>query len=221
MRVRHRVLLALIGLWVRIFYRFRAHGMEHIPQQGGCVIAASHSGKLLADMFAFLAVARRRTPAVIMPTTPGGVRMRGGGGWFPRLMQAAVQLELVRPLRVQRGGSSPVASNLAALKALQDGEAILIFPEGEVSWDGRLKPARPGAAWLALRGGVPVIPCDIRGSYDVWPRWRERIHLTGKIVVCFGAAFKLSDEIPEWIDQDLLDRSGERIMTAIGRLSCQ
>ena len=90
MRVRHRVLLALIGLWVCIFYRFRAHGMEHIPQQGGCVIAASHSGKLLADMFAFLAVARRRTPAVIMPTTPGGVRMRGGGGWFPRLMQSLV-----------------------------------------------------------------------------------------------------------------------------------
>jgi 1-acyl-sn-glycerol-3-phosphate acyltransferase len=46
-----------------------------------------------------------------------------------------------------------------------------VFPEGERSWDGRLQPLRRGTIRLLLKAGVPVIPCGMVGTYEVFPRW--------------------------------------------------
>ncbi len=58
-----------------------------------------------------------------------------------------------------------------ALRLLEKGEVVGIYPEGERSWDGQLQPLRRGTVRLILKAGVPVVPCGVIGSYDVWPRW--------------------------------------------------
>ena len=58
-----------------------------------------------------------------------------------------------------------------ALRHLREGKAVGIFPEGERSWDAKLKPLRAGTVRLLLKAGVPVIPCGLVGTYEVWPRW--------------------------------------------------
>lgn len=58
-----------------------------------------------------------------------------------------------------------------ALRLLDRGQAVGVFPEGERSWDGTLQPLRVGTIRLLLKAGVPVIPCGMVGTYEVWPRW--------------------------------------------------
>lgn len=62
-----------------------------------------------------------------------------------------------------------------ALRRLAEGKAVGVYPEGERSWDGTLQPFRQGTIRLLLKAGVPVVPCGISGSYDVWPRWSRKI----------------------------------------------
>jgi 1-acyl-sn-glycerol-3-phosphate acyltransferase len=121
-------------------------------------------------------------------------------------------------IRVRRGGINPVESHLAMLEVLSRGEMVMLMPEGEVSWDGRLRPARPGAAWMALRAHAPIVPCAIIGSYDVWPRWAERSHLTGRITVRFGPPYLISDQPVDRMDYALLEVANRRVMDEIGRL---
>jgi len=61
-----------------------------------------------------------------------------------------------------------------ALRELGRGRGVGIYPEGERSWDGTLQPLRKGTMRLLLKAGVPIVPCGISGSYDVWPRWSRR-----------------------------------------------
>ncbi|MBL0155919.1 MAG: 1-acyl-sn-glycerol-3-phosphate acyltransferase [Bryobacterales bacterium] len=58
----------------------------------------------------------------------------------------------------------------AAGKAMQEkGLSMLVFPEGGRSEDGQLQPFKDGAAYLAIKGGVPLVPIAINGIGDVLP----------------------------------------------------
>jgi 1-acyl-sn-glycerol-3-phosphate acyltransferase len=65
------------------------------------------------------------------------------------------------------------AVDAAALKrglaALRDGAFLIVFPEGGISPDGRLRPFHRGAALLAARTGVPLVPIAIAGTADALP----------------------------------------------------
>lgn len=169
----------------------------------------------MADVAVVLPLMRRRLFVGVIPSGPGGMRLKQPG-WSPRLMRGIIRL--LPTVRVHRGGSNPWGSSIMLLQMLEEGKALFLSPEGEVSWDGRLKPARPGAAWLALRAHVPVIPVGISGTYDVWPRWAKRMHLTGRIRVRIGRPFFLSEEKVDRMERKMLDRAGERIMAEIGKL---
>lgn len=76
------------------------------------------------------------------------------------------------------------ADDLAAL--LADGWSLLIFPEGGRSPDGWGQAFRPGAAYLSLRCGVPVVPVHIEGTGEVL-RKGKRLPTPGRTTVTFGA----------------------------------
>jgi long-chain acyl-CoA synthetase len=60
----------------------------------------------------------------------------------------------------------------AAADGLRAGKILILFPEGERTIDGQLRPFRKGAAILAAELGVPVVPTALNGLQDVWPRGR-------------------------------------------------
>ena len=63
-----------------------------------------------------------------------------------------------------RGGIDTAATK-QAIRLAQSGEMVGIFPEGQINTtDAFMLPGRPGAALIALRGRVPVIPCYIEGA---------------------------------------------------------
>jgi 1-acyl-sn-glycerol-3-phosphate acyltransferase len=119
------------------------------------------------------------------------------GGSAPRPLFFMAKEELFRiPLfgRLIRGlNARPVrrdGSDMRALKAalglLQEGRAILVFPEGTRGEEGRpLREGKPGVGMLAVLSGAPVVPVYVSGSGTALPRGRALPRPT-KVRVTFG-----------------------------------
>jgi 1-acyl-sn-glycerol-3-phosphate acyltransferase len=76
-----------------------------------------------------------------------------------------------------------------AMQVLTDSQALVIFPEGMRSQNGRLKPAFPGTALIARRSGAPIIPIGITGSEKL--KGLSWLWHRPEITVNIGQAFTL------------------------------
>jgi 1-acyl-sn-glycerol-3-phosphate acyltransferase len=84
---------------------------------------------------------------------------------------------------VQIESSDPRATR-EAVRLLQAGEAVMIFPEGGRSVDGRIGRFKPGAFRLAVSVGVPVLPVTIAGGHQSWPPGRA-LPRRGRITITY------------------------------------
>src|SRR3989304_469637 len=102
------------------------------------------------------------------------------------------------------------------LDALARGEVVMLFPEGTRSPDGRLMTAEPGAAFLALHAGVPVLPMAVIGTQQAMPKGaRFPRRLPGGV--------RMGPPIPVPRNEGRIDRAevdawGRRFMAAIAAL---
>ncbi len=81
-------------------------------------------------------------------------------------------------------GRSAIAGLLRGAKALQSGMPLVIFPEGGRTADGHMSPFQSGAAFMAIKAQVPLVPLALIGTYELLPM--HTYHLTPrplKIVV--------------------------------------
>ena len=60
------------------------------------------------------------------------------------------------------------------LALLDEGRAVLVFPEGERTHDGELEPFKAGISLLVKKVKAPIVPVGIAGAFDAWPRGRNR-----------------------------------------------
>jgi long-chain acyl-CoA synthetase len=75
---------------------------------------------------------------------------------------------------------------------IRNGHAMLVFPEGGRSLDGKLMEFKKGIGILAVEMGLPVVPVLIDGAYESLPRggkWPK----CNRITVTFGKPLKASD----------------------------
>src|SRR5262249_23100313 len=97
------------------------------------------------------------------------------------------------------------------LQELKKGHAVLIYPEGERSWDGKLAPLKPGVTLLVRRARCPIVPVGIRGAFDAWPRPRRRFRLAPPFFAWSRARIAVS--VGEPIDgAALAEREREEIL---------
>jgi len=66
-------------------------------------------------------------------------------------------------------GNGSLSSLSAGVKALQAGMPLFVFPEGSRTPNGELQEFLAGAAFLAIRAKVPVVPIALHGVYDLLP----------------------------------------------------
>ncbi|MDP9040109.1 MAG: 1-acyl-sn-glycerol-3-phosphate acyltransferase, partial [Acidobacteriota bacterium] len=64
---------------------------------------------------------------------------------------------------------SAIAGLLRGVATLKAGLPLFVFPEGSRTHDGRLQPAASGAAFMAIRAGVPLVPLALVGTYELLP----------------------------------------------------
>jgi 1-acyl-sn-glycerol-3-phosphate acyltransferase len=93
---------------------------------------------------------------------------------------------------IDRSGARAADAALrTALRLLEQGQIVGLYPEGTRSPDGRLYKGRTGAARIALTAGCPVLPCAIAGTEKVQPTGKlmPRLH---PVTVRFGAPLDFS-----------------------------
>jgi long-chain acyl-CoA synthetase len=113
------------------------------------------------------------------------------------------------PLPQREAGARQTLRHIGDLVA--DGCSVLIFPEGERSVTGGIKPFRPGIGMMAARLDVPVVPVRLEGVDRVL-RVGWRMARPGRVSVTFGAPLTLRGE-----DYAGLARQVEQAVRAIGR----
>lgn len=127
---------------------------------------------------------------------------------------------LLRCIPVKRDGRD-LSAMRDALRALESGRVLPLFPEGKITpKSGReFGPGKPGAAFLALRSGVPVIPAYLRGTPETRTVW-EALVTPSRARVLFGPAIDLADlrrDDPP-TERARIAEATERLMTAIRSL---
>jgi len=139
--------------------RLEVVGKENVPRTGPFILVANHQSIL--DPIFVQVVCPRPLHTLTKSTQFGGAFM----GWvLPRLNAIPLRRYRIDPQAVR-----------VVLRRLSQGEGVGIYPEGERSWDAALQPFRKGTIRVLLKAGVPVIPCGVAGSYDVWPRWSKTV----------------------------------------------
>ncbi|MEB3200720.1 MAG: lysophospholipid acyltransferase family protein [Synechococcaceae cyanobacterium] len=150
----------------RLLFRGRTTGRQNVPRHGAVVVVANHGshldppllGQAIGRPVAFMAKAELFRVPLLGPL----IRALGA---YP----------------VRRGASDRDAIRIAG-ERLQQGWAVGVFLDGTRQGDGRVHDPQPGAALLAARAGVPLLPVAILGSHQAlgggqrWPR-PARIHI--------------------------------------------
>jgi len=112
------------------------------------------------------------------------------------------------------------ASMVAAMKTvigrLEDGAAVIIFPEGTRTPDGRLAEIKSGFALLAKRAGVPIVPVAIVGAWECWPKGAS-LPRPGRIRLEFGRLIG-AEEVAALDEQALVAECTARL-TALDALA--
>lgn len=173
---RRRLMRAVLQRLVRVAFAVLSDlqivGQENLSKKGPLLAVANH--------FSFI------DPVAMIRTVPwpmdfvGGFQMPNAPSWVTRIPK------LWGYYPVYRGTASHYALR-AAEAVLAQGGVLGIFPEAG-NWATVLRPARPGAAFLAVQTGAPILPMGFAGLLDVFPHLRrgQRARVTVRIGEIFG-----------------------------------
>lgn len=166
----------LAGPFLRLLGRPEITGVEHIPAEGGAILASNHLS-IVDSIFLPFMVDRPVTFAAKAEYFTG---TRPIDRITSAYMRATNQISVDRAQA--RAGQDMLE---AALGLLREGALFGIYPEGTRSPDGRLYRGRTGIGWLALNSGLPVIPVAMSGTDRVLPPG-HRVPRRAKIRITVG-----------------------------------
>ena len=182
---------------VKVPFRLRAGGLEHLPE-GGFVLAANHTSNFDPWPLGMPLWPRRQLRFMAKSElfkTPLAPILRAGGAF-----------------KVRRGEGDIEAMRMA-VKLVREGEIVVMFPEGTRRAKGLRKKhvarAHTGAARIALSAGAPLVPAAIAGT--------DRLMRFGPLRVVYGPPLDLSDL--EGLEQKrAAEAATERLMARIEEL---
>ena len=108
--------------------------------------------------------------------------------FFDSRLKATASALVLNAIPIERAKVSRRSADQAA-ELIGDGWSMVIFPEGGRSPDGWGQPFRGGAAYLAIRCGVPVVPVHLAGTGRILPKGKNRPR-PSRTVVTFGAPMR-------------------------------
>ena len=154
--------------WIifKLIFRLKITGQEDIPQDGPFIIVANHSS-LLDPVILGVSV----RPKVIFVAAAYLFKI----GWL------GYMLRKFNSIPVQR--ENDIKAIKQSLKILKRGGVLGIFPEGGIDRQKNNLPIRAGAAYLAAKIGVPIVPIRIKGADKALPRGAKFIRSLNKIEV--------------------------------------
>ena len=194
------ILRTLIRLALKLLSRVTVSGLERLPHSGGYILAVNHLSRVDPPLV-FSLIERDHVTALVAEK----YKKRPFFRWIIRLVDG---------IWINRG-----EADLHALRQARDylrgGGVLGIAPEGTRSHTGALMRAKTGVAYLADKGGVPVVPVAISGSDGaVWQLLRLR---RPAIQIKFGTPL-IFPPIQRYEREAALQRNTDEVMCQIAAM---
>lgn len=175
--------------------RFKVEGKEHLDRNQAMVVAANHQG----DWETFYLLTMGIPVSTVLKKELLKIPFFG---WA---------LAMLNPIAIDRKQKANALKQLAeqGVERLENGISVLIFPEGTRTLPGPLGPCTKGAAMLANKAGVPILPI-VQNSGHVSPP-RSWVKNSGLVKVRIGAPIvagsskELHNQMVDWLEANLDD----------------
>ncbi len=176
-------------------------GTENIPPTGGVILAPNH--RSYADP----------------PVVGCGISRKVHYMAKEELFRVPILGRLIRAVGSfpVRRGTADRAALKQAIRMLEEGRVVCIFPEGTRSTDGKLKEPELGIGLIALKSKAPVVPVAIVGTDEVLSP-HSKIPKRHPIRVIYGKPITFDDLYKGNHGREALEEVGKRVMDAIARL---
>lgn len=158
-RIFYRIVRFLIEVFCRIYFRLRVYGTDNIPKTGAFILAPIHRSNVDSPILSVVTKRRLRFMGKdsLWKIKPIGLILSALGG-FP----------------VTRG-SADLEALKRCLAVLKLGEPVVLFPEGTRQSGPKIHPLFDGAAYLAIKADVPIVPVGFGGTEGVMPKGSKKI----------------------------------------------
>lgn len=192
----------LVATFVLLWNRVSVTGREHVPTEGAFILAPTHRSNM-------------DTPYVSV-TTRRRLRYMGKDSLWQSSRAAGWLLSALGAFPVSRGTADREALQ-RCLEVLEGGEALVLFPEGERKSGPVIQPLFEGAAYLAVKTGVPVVPVGIGGSERAMAKGMKWIR-PSKVAVVVGTPMRLPKAEGRRLPREDMHAFTEALHTELQRL---
>lgn len=160
----------------RLYWRTYLVGkVDSIPETGPLILAGNHTSFLDPYILGFM--------------FPRPIRFFITRDWYDK---SAIWRGFFRAFNALPVESTLEATVESVCRVLAKGDVVGVYPEGRISYDGRIQRFRSGICYFAARSGSPVLPLGIRGVFQTLPRTR-RIPRPARIVVTVGSPMRFPE----------------------------
>ena len=153
-RIVYTAMRGFMIVFTKLFWRVTFNGTEHIPATGGFIVAPIHRSNI--DTFPMIAMTRRRMSFLGKDSL-----------WKTKL--TAWFFTTMGGYPVKRGTADREALK-RCIEVVTRGEGLILFPEGTRQFGPKVHPLFEGAAYVASKVNVPIIPIGIGGSEAAMPK---------------------------------------------------
>ena len=187
----------LLWLWLRL----EVKGQENVPPSGPVLLVSNHVSAL--------------DPPIVGAAAPRPLYFMAKEELFRiPLFGRLIRALNARPVRREGADGRALKS---ALRLLEEGRALLVFPEGTRGTEGRLREGKPGVGMLAVMSGAVVVPVYVAGSGGAMPPGRM-FPRRSKVRVAFGPPLKF-EAAGEEGRKERYRAVTDAMMRAIGQLA--
>jgi len=183
----------------KTFFNYRVIGAENVIEEGPCIIVANHCSYLDPPL---VGVACKRAIHYLARKSLLDV---------PVLGPILPELNVI-PVDQKNADRSAL---MGAIRVVRNGGAVLIFPEGTRSPDGKIQPAQPGVGMIVAKTRAPVVPVKLVGSYEALPK-SGLIARPSAVVAKVGRSLNLDPRGAA--DRRCYQEVSDKILAAIERL---
>ena len=191
----------------KVYFRWHVYNAERVPLEGGVILASNHASFLDPPL---IGAGLQRGINYLAREDLFGIPVMG---WVLRHWQV---------VPVDRDGGGAVGLR-AILSRLLAGGAIILFPEGTRTHDGKMQPVRSGIGLTVIKSTVPVVPVRVFGMFEAYGR-HLRLPRPYRVAVKYGQPMRFEQlraeakVCPKPRLKQIYQQVADEIMAAIARL---
>ncbi len=211
-----KILYKLGMLLTRSLLKFEARGVENIPESSPYVLAVNHE-TFVDAMWVASFLPKTHFPDFACMAAQD---LLTDYGWFGRII-----MKVGRGIPLNRHGN-PIRGLMLAKKQVEDGNILLVHPEGTRSHDGKLGKIHEGATFIAMKSNVPLVPVFIDGGFEIFSRyhrfpgtWDKKRKRRRRLIIHYGPPLypenyknskAMTKDMKTWLEEAFANKEVER-----------